>query len=159
MSETMGINNPEELNRILGEVGSRAKASPPMVIDESGKQVNIPDYDSFMSFLMQAAQVSQLVKLNKHFADRTSAGKTENFPLNITPVPQEVRCTYPAQSLFLINDGPGQIFVAINFQNETPTPLLITETMAVDFETHKLERFYVWSTPGTVAIARALTKY
>jgi hypothetical protein len=134
---------------------------PNVKIIRDGKQVDtsaIDDYDPFMTFLFTASMAANIAKLRRYQEDRISKGKTKNFPLSITPLPaQEVRCPYPAQSLYLINDGPGQIFVAINDLDGDPTPLLATEALRVEFETHELQRFYVWSAPGTVATARAVT--
>lgn len=133
---------------------------PDVRIIKDGKQVDtsaIDNYDSFMTFLMTASMAANIAKIRRYFDDRTSKGKIPNFPLNITPTPQEVRCPYPAQSLYLINDGPGQIFVAINALDGDPTPLLVNEALDADFETHELQRFYVWSAPSTVATARAAT--
>ena len=125
-------------------------------IIENGKNVMRPE---IMNFLMTATLASQAVRIRKYFDDRTSEGYTQNFALNVTPVPQEVIPDHIAQTLFIINDGAGQIFVTINGRGRTPTPLLITETMFFDFETHKLENFYVWSAAGTVATARALVRW
>jgi len=132
---------------------------PDVKIIRDGKQVDtsaIDDYDPFMTFLMTASIAANTAKLRRFQEDRISKGKTLNFPLNVTPTSQNIRCPYPAQSLYLVNDGPGQIFVAINALDGDPTPLLVNEALSLDFETHELERFYVWSAPGTVAAARAV---
>ena len=136
---------------------------PNVKIIKDGKQVDtsaIDNYDSFMSFLMLASIASNTAKSRRYQEDRISKGKTKNFPLTVAPLPaQEVRCPYPAQSLYLINDGPGQIFVAINDLDGDPTPLLVNEALSADFETHILGKFYVWSAAGTVATARAVTAF
>ncbi len=135
---------------------------PDVKIIKDGKPVDtsaIDDYDSFMSFLMQASIAANTAKIRKYFDDRTSIGRTINFPLNITPIHQEIVCPYPAQSLHVVNDGPGQIFVTENALGGDPTPLFVHDEMWNNFETHKLYRFYVWSAPGTVATARAKVKY
>ena len=135
---------------------------PDLKIIKDGKPVDtsaIDDYDSFMSFLMQASIAANTAKIRKYFDDKTSVGEVEGFDLEITPSLQEVRCTYPSQSIYVVNDGPGGIFVALNSLGRTPTHLFIRDEMTDDFETHKLYRFYVWSAPGTVATARAKVKY
>lgn len=135
---------------------------PDVKVIKDGKPVDtsaIDDYDNFMSFIMLASIASQAVRVRRYFDDRTSEGETQNFPLNITIDPQEVLCSQPSQSLYIINDGPGLIFVTINALGRTATPLLTGEDMALDFETHKLHRFYVWSAAGTVATARAQVKF
>ena len=135
---------------------------PNVKIIKDGKEVDtsaIDDYDSFMNFLMLASIASQAVKIRRHFDDRTSKGETEPFDLNITPEPQEVEPYYPCQSLYIENKGPGQIFITINSQNRRPTPIEANREVYFPFETHVIERFYVWSAPGTVATATAILKY
>jgi hypothetical protein len=132
------------------------------IIDQNGKSLDtsaIDNYDSFMAFLMQASATAQLVRIRKHFDDRTSIGREQNFELNITPVRQEVFCTYPSQSFYIINDGPGQIFVELNAPGYSPSRLLVGEDKFVNFETHLLKQFNVWSAPGTIAAARAVVKF
>lgn len=134
---------------------------PDLKIIKDGKPVDtsaIDDYDSFMSFLMQASIAANIAKIRKYYEDRKSKGEIQNFVLPVTPTPQEVRCT-PSQSLYVVNDGPGQIFVTINALTRSSTPLLATEALSVDFETHEVERFYVWSAAGTIATARAVTAF
>lgn len=134
-------------------------SNPPDVkIIQNGKPVDtsaIDDYDGFMTYLMTASIAANTAKIRRYHEDKISKG-IQNFPLTITPTPQEVPCPYPAQSLYLVNDGPGQIFVAINDLAGDPTPLLVNEALDVDFETHELQQFYVWSAPGTVATARGV---
>jgi len=136
-------------------------ALPDIKVIRDGKQVDtsaIDNYDAFMTYLITASMAANIAKIRRYQEDKLSKGKTPNFPLTITPAPpQEVRCPEPAQSLYLINDGPGQIFVAINALDGDPTPLLANEALELDFEAHVLQRFYVWSAPGTIATARAAT--
>lgn len=124
-------------------------------ITEGGKNAMRPDV---MQFLMTAAIASQAVKVRKYFDDRESEGWTQNWQLAITPAVQRVGCTWPAQSFYIINDGPSQIFVSINYSGRTATPLNMTEDLFLDFETHKLKRFYVWCLLPAGAAARAMVK-
>jgi hypothetical protein len=135
---------------------------PDLKIIKDGKQVDtsaIDNYDNLMSFIMLASIAANTAKNRRYNEDRTSTGRTTNFPLNITPIHDEIVCPYPAQSFYIVNDGPGQIFVALNSVDGEHTPLFIHDEKWVNFETHKLQRFYVWSAPGTVARARAEVKY
>lgn len=135
---------------------------PDLKITKDGKAVDtsaIDNYDSFMAFLMQASIAANTVKIRKYHEDRTSVGEVQNFALNVTPTPQEVKCANPSQSIYVVNDGPGEIYVTINALGRTATHLFVHDEMTDDFETHKLHRFYIWSTPGTVATARAKVKY
>jgi hypothetical protein len=135
---------------------------PDVKIVRDGKPVDtsaIDDYDSFMSFLMLASIASQAVKIRRYVEDRTSIGREQNFELNITPAVQEIILAYPSQSLYIKNDGPGQIYVEINLPGYGATRLLANDKKEVNFETHKLKQFNVWSAPGTIASARAVVKF
>jgi len=143
---------PEEVSALIKE----GKFNPSQIkVTEGGKNVVRPDV---MNFLMLASIASQTTKVRKYFDDRTSAGWTQNFALIITPVVQEVKCDFPAQTFYIINDGASPIFVTINFPGRTPTPLNATEDLFLDFETHKLEYFRVWCAPAGAATARAMVK-
>jgi hypothetical protein len=135
---------------------------PNVKIIKDGKEVDtsaINDYDPFMAFLMQASIAANAVKVRKLAEDRASKGEIVPFTLNITQASQEISCPYPCQSLYIENDGPGEIFVTINARNRTPTPIAATREVYFPFENHVIERFFVWSAPGTVATARAIAKY
>lgn len=135
---------------------------PDIEIIKDGKRVDtsaIDDYDSFMAFLMQASIAANTAKIRKYHEDRTSVGGVQNFDLNITPAVQEIRCNHPSQSIYIINDGPGDIFFVENDPSSDPAHLFDTDELWNDFETHKLLCFYVWSAAGTIATARAKVKY
>ncbi|MGQ9545927.1 MAG: hypothetical protein ACUVTR_02010 [Dehalococcoidia bacterium] len=135
---------------------------PKVTVIKNGKAVDtsaIDNYDSFMAFLMQASQAANIAKIRKYYDDRTSIGREENFELSITPATQEIVLAYPAQSFYIINDGPGQIFVEINGPGFAPNRLLPHDKKEINFETHKLKKFSVWSAAGTTATARATAKF
>lgn len=135
------------------------KVPPIEVVDQDGKPVDtssIDNYDGFMAFLMQASIAANTAKIRKMQEDRQSKGKIINLPLNITQNQDEMRCPYACQSLFVENNGPGQIFIAINSPEERPTPIPATRQAIFPFENHAIERFYVWSAAGTVATATAI---
>lgn len=128
----------------------------------NGKPVDtsaIDNYDPFMAYLMAAAQTAHLARIRRHFEDTESIGEEQNFALTITPDPQLVQCAHVSQSIWLINDGPGDIFVTVNALGRVPTQLHTRDEMWADFKVHRLRLFYVWSAPGTVATARAKVKY
>jgi hypothetical protein len=132
------------------------------IVDPNGKHLDtsaIDNYDSFMTFLMQAAATANIIKIKKHLDDKKSQGREENFELNITPVLQEVFCNHPSQSFYIFNDGPGDIFIEINLPGYSPAHLAMGEDKFVDFETHVLKQFNVWSASGTIAAARAVVKF
>jgi hypothetical protein len=136
---------------------------PDIQIIQNGKPVDtsaIDDYDSFMAFLMQASIAANTAKIKKYYEDRRSVGRAPSYPIgNITPTQQEIPCAHPSQSLYIYNNGPGQIFVCVNSPSDFPTPIIAGRGAYFPFETHVIERFYVWSDPGTVATATAILKY
>jgi len=135
---------------------------PDVKVIQNGKPVDtsaIDDYDGFMTYLMTASIAANTAKIRKYYDDRASLGHTQNWELDVTADIQELTCNYPAQSLYIVNDGPGPIFVKENTPTRDATRLLVNEEMSTDFEIHKLERFYVWSAAGTIATARAKVKF
>lgn len=131
------------------------------IVDQNGKRLDtsaIDNYDSFMGFLVQASAAKSLLDIKKHIEDRTSQGKKFTFLLSITPNTQEIRCPSLCQTLYIENNGPGQIFVAINSLGDI-TPIAAGREAYFPYETHVIESFFVWSAGGTVATATAIAKY
>jgi hypothetical protein len=132
------------------------------VVDQHGKPLDtrtIDNYDEFMRFLMEASQAANIAKIRKYYDDRKSVGRAPSIPLNVTPTVQEIRCPYVSQSLYLDNNGPGQIFVCVNVLGDSPTPIVAGRAAYFPFETHVIEYFYVWSAIGAMATATAILKY
>lgn len=143
---------PKELSSLIKE----GNFNPSQVeVVEDGKNVMRPEV---MNFLMLASIASQAVRVRKYFDDRTSEGLVQNFDLVVTPVAQDIKCDFPSQTFYLFNYGPSTIFVEINRRFTTARRLLINENMFIDFETHKLERFYVYTVPGGAATASGFAK-
>lgn len=122
--------------------------------------------DMMMQTFMMAMMLFMLIPMlpvaqavQQYVTDRTSLGGTENFELDVSPSIREVVCANPSQSLYVINDGPGEIYVIENTLGGTPTHLYVKDEMENNFETHKLLRFYIWSGFGTSSRARAKVKY
>lgn len=141
------------------------------VVKPDGKPTSIDDYDSFMQFLMLAAQASQLTKIRKaldhvkeYFDDRTSEGWVQNFdniPVTGAEPSQEIRLDFPAQSISITNDAPvggPVVWVEINNRFHTRRTLNPLEVLNINFETHKLERFFVQCPPGLTANIRATAR-
>lgn len=132
------------------------------IVDQNGKRLDtsaIDNYDQFMAFLMQASVAANTAKIRKYYDDRRSKGRIQSFLLNVTPTHQGATCIYPSQSIHVINDGPGSIFLTLNSYNRTPAYLLINDEFDHNFETHELKKFFVWSAPGTIATVRAWVTY
>ncbi len=127
----------------------------------NGKEVDtsqIDNYDGFMQYLVSAAQLSRLNKITKLMEDEISEGWTQNFDIPVTEIERELRPFTPAQSMFLVNDGPSNIIIAININYATPNVKLPGESLSVDFKGHKLERVWVKCLPGQTSAIRTLFK-
>ena len=150
------MNKEEFLAEVkAGGLPTQIEMPSEIEISEDGNpNVMRPDV---MQFLMTAAVASHTGKLRKYFEDRESKGWIQNYIIAVTPVATQVRPTTPAQTFYILNDGAAQIFVELNKRFASATPLLITEDMFVDFETHKLKEFWVYTAAG-VAVARAMVR-
>lgn len=147
---------PKEIEELLKDMTiPQVKVATP-----DGKPTSIDDYDSFMQFLMLASIASKAIKIQKYYQDRESQGWIENFAIAVTSVPpsQEVRLTRPAQSISVVNDGPGIVWLEWNVRFTTITILNPTEKCDINFETHKLERFFAQCPLGVVSNIRAVAK-
>ncbi len=141
---------PEELKQEL-----KAITAPKVeVVTREGKPTQIDDYDSFMQFLMLSSIASQAVKIRRYYDDRTSQGWIQNFD-NVVASPalpsQEFTLDSPAQSISITNNalvGGPVIWVEINGRFNSRRTLNPRETLNINFETHKLERFFVQCPPG-----------
>lgn len=137
-------------------------ALPEVKVTQNGRSVDtsaIDNYDEFMAYLMQAAAAAHLAKIRKYVEDLTPLGGVQNFELDVTSTTQCVSLVHPAQSLYVVNDGPADIFVCENSVASVPTRLHSHEQMLNDFKAHKLLRFFIWSAVGTIATARAKIRY
>jgi len=158
---------PEDFQKILN--GENNPINPKdmskvSVSTPDGKPASIDDYDSFMSFLMQASQLAQLTKIRKYFDDRTSRGLNQawgmdpNNPLIITDQLTVINVDYPAQSFSLHNDGPDTVYVWVNGRLRPPAIVNSGETMNEDFETHKLNNIPLQCDPTQTAAVRIVAK-
>jgi hypothetical protein len=134
-------------------------------IVEQARKIGSEDADDLavMQYIAQATLASQAVRIRKYFDDRTSQGWVQHFdniPITDADPAQEFIPDRPAQSISITNDGPGVIWFRVNYRFDTKRTLNIRETQEVNFETHKLERFFVQCPPlsGLTASFRATTK-
>ena len=135
----------------------------PVVVDKNNKSVTITGDDSFLSFLMQAAQNSNLLKMRKIQEDEVSQGWIQSFnvALNNSQVYEEFAPDIPGQSIFVVNDGPGagsQVLLRINNASSTDNIINLNGTYQTDFGGHKLVRFYVRCSVGAVANIRCAVR-
>jgi hypothetical protein len=136
--------------------------APRVKVIQNGREVDtsaIDNYDQFMGFLMQASMAANMAQIKKYYDDRSSVGGVQNWELQLRPTPLEVTCHRPCQSIYVVNDGPGDIYVVENSLERTPARLHIHDEMFNNFELHKLLCFYIWSATGTEATARIKVKY
>ncbi len=127
----------------------------------NGKEVDtsqIDNYDAFMQYLVSAAQLSRLNKISKLLQDEMSEGWTQNIDITVTEIERELKPFTPAQSMFLVNDGPSNIIITINMTLATPNVKYPSESLSVDFKGHKLEKVYVKCLPGQTSAIRTLFK-
>ncbi len=137
------------------------KSAERPLVKYNGKEVDtsqIDNYDSFMQYLVSAAQLSRLNKIAKLMEDEMSAGWTQNIDITVTEIERELRPFTPAQSMFLVNDGPSNIIIAINTTLATPNIKFPSESLSIDFKGHKLEKIYVKCLPGQTSVIRTLLK-
>lgn len=122
------------------------------VVDEEGNSVSIPDYDSFMQFLMLSSIAHQAVQIRKYFDDRTPNGYTQSMTVVATGRRLRVGFPWDAQSAVFINRGPDPVYIWINTIQRAPHIIRnVNEIYNVDFEVHKLKRFWHQCDPGNTA--------
>lgn len=110
--------------------------------------------------IYELINMANTAKIRKLLEDQASEGWTQTFILNIndTEPSQEFVLSRPAQSMALINAGPGQMIVSINSRGGSPTPVAALQPYNVSFTGHKLMRFFIVCPSGTVAAGVAVTK-
>lgn len=139
---------PKELASLIEE----ENFNPSQVqVVEGGKNVMRPDV---MNFLLLCSIASQAVKIRKYFDDRTPTGLIQPFTVPVTAVRQRVRFPWAAQSATFINDGPDTARIWINSNQRPPHTINLNEVFNIDFEVHKLKRFYLQCDPGNTASIR-----
>lgn len=151
---------PKELSQLI-EAGNFNPAQVQVVDDGQIGNPNVVRPD-VMQFLITASIASQAVKIRKYFDDKESKGWTQNFLIPVTTAITEIIPDTPGQTIYVVNDGPlplapSIVFVELNKRFASATPLNTGEDMFIDFETHKLKVFYIYTLVG-VANARVLVK-
>jgi len=132
---------------------------------EDGKQVANPRIDpNVMQFLMTASMNSQLLKIRKYYDDRASNGLIQTWgmnsdnPLTITDELKEIKVDYPAQSIYLFNDGSDAVKVWVNDLSRPYATVNSGETFKSDYETHKIGYLYLQCASGETASVRIVAK-
>ncbi len=132
---------------------------------QNGKSVTNPRIDpAVMSFIMQASQLAQIVKIRKYHDDRTSNGLIQTWgmdpdnPLTITDELKEIKIDYPAQSFSLFNDGDDAVYVWVNSMARPKATVNSSEALNVDYETHKIDYIYLQCASGESADVRIVAK-
>lgn len=147
-----------DLQKVLSGEKSIDQVMPKVsVATPDGKPTSIDDYDSFMSFLMQASQLAQLTKIRKYFDDRTSHGLIQRYDFVATDQIIELRLDYPAQSASIKKDGVNDVLVWVNTTLRPPHRMVRNgETFDIAVETHKLNCFYFQCNPGQTVPVRVV---
>lgn len=132
---------------------------------ENGKSVTNPRIDpAVMSFIMQASQLAQIVKIRKYFDDKTSHGLVQTWgmdtanPLTITDVLKEIKVDFPAQSFSLINDGPNTVYVWVNTTERPKVTVKSGAKFEPNYETHKIKYIYLQCAIGESTGIRMVAK-
>jgi len=155
----------KEIQRLLGGGEIDPKAIPQVTVSTpDGKSTSIDDYDSFMQFLITASMNAQLLKIRRYYDDRTSHGLIQtwgmdpNNPLTITDELKEIKLDFPAQSVYLFNDGDDAVKVWVNDLSRPYVTVNSGETFNSDYETHKIEYLYLQCASGETADVRIVAK-
>lgn len=126
---------------------------------DSSKVAMPPDILTFITMddmsVRQAIATAATVKIANYVKDRTSSGHIQtwnNWP--VTAVRQTVVFMYASQSFYLINDGPGIVYVWVNTIGRPEAEVRNGETLTIDFETHIIERILLQCLPGGAATVR-----
>lgn len=102
----------------------------------------------------QLINMSNIAKIRKYFDDRTPNGLIQPFTVPVTAVRQRVGLPWVAQSATFINDGPNTAYIWINSNQRPPHTINLNEVFNINFEVHKLKRFYLQCDPGNTASIR-----
>lgn len=130
---------------------------PKVDIFEDGKPVSQERIDpGVVSFIFQAAQLAQTVKLRKLEESKVPTG-VKPFKLTITDTTTKLSLYPPWISFELINDGTGDIIAWIN-DEQVPLQLegMITsgDTYACDMHFPVIHTLYLKADVGETAIVR-----
>jgi hypothetical protein len=126
---------------------------------ENGKSVTNPRIDpAVMSFIMQASQLAQIVKIRKYFDDRTSHGLIQTYDVTVTDELKEIKVDFPAQSFSLFNDGADTVNVWVNDLGRPKRSVKSNEALNLNYETHKIKYIYLQCASGQSASIRIVAK-
>lgn len=126
------------------------------VMDE-GRRVVRPDV---MQFLVQAASLSQLVKMRKLEESKVSTKSISHY-ITVSDRLTVVDSGEPLISFTIINDGPGLLYYRVN-RIEGPlrmeAPVMVGQAVVADFEYPVIERIYLTSAVGATSVVRIFGK-
>lgn len=152
---------PQKDSDLLGKISSlvgQNEVSMPEIV-ENGQRVTNPRIDpGVMSFLMQASQLSQIVKIRKYFDDRTSHGLIQTYDVTVTDELKEIKVDYPAQSFSLFNDGADTVDVWVNDLGRPKRSVKSKESLNLNYETHTVNYLYLQCAAGESASVRIVAK-
>ncbi len=110
--------------------------------------------------IYELINTANLARLRRIAEDKSSQGIILSYDRVATPSDpsEEIILARLGQSVSIVNDGPGILFVEINSRNRNPVTLNPNEAQAINFENHVLDRLYVRSAVGNNASARIMVK-
>ena len=141
---------------ILNEMQSSPE--PEVQIFEDGVPVTDPNRirPDVMQFIMLAKMAREATQIRKYFDDRTPNGYIQPRTIAVTQTRQRVGLPWDAQSASFINDGPDTVYVWINTIGRPPHTINNGEVFNINFEVHKLKRFWLQCDPGRTASVRVV---
>lgn len=157
------MGEPNILDEISSIVGKKNITMP--TIEAQGKGVSNPRIDpAVMSFIFQASQLSQTVRIRKlvaeHIEKVSFKGKLDVRTLlandttqNISPVDSWPNTAWIGA--FIINDGPDTVYIRINRASGWIT-MLVDATRTFDYTNaeERIEEVYYRTDPGNSAMVR-----
>ena len=157
--------NVEDLaERFASLAGQKQFSMPPTEVIENGQRVANPRIDpSVMSFVMQAAQLSQTVKIRKeierHSRREEFEGKLDPRTLSATDETQCLELSeqwpyVPWISAFFINDGADEVYIRINRSEWIKIESGETRTLDHTHAEERIEQIYYKCDAGGTASIR-----
>jgi len=125
------------------------------IIDTNGKPISQERMDpSILSFVFQAAQTAQLVKLRKLEESKIPTG-AKSFEWTITTTTKRIDLGLPWISFSLHNDGPGNVRMRINkLEGDISAEATVDsgEVISRDFEYPIVTRLFLVTESGTATV-------
>lgn len=137
----------------------------PDVVDDTGAKVVGPELEAITNLTVKFAQLAQLAKIRKAVEQQNFQGIED--PRNAIAVTDEEQWIdlrsapkYPWISMFVYNDGPKTVYIAIN-DPTLPIRVVPKSTRTFDHANSpkKIEMVYYYCNPGETATLDIIGQY